>query len=192
MGQMASAILLSAMMLLASTNAWAGGSSASMPEAGAAAVITLRGKVTAVDQEKKTVTVTGAKGRKVTLDVKDPAKLAVIKVGDPVVAKYVEALTIRAVKGSGGGTPSVTAEAMRVSSRPGEPPAGMVARDVTVTATISAIDTKAGTVTLTGPKGNKDTIKVKDPQVLSSVSKGDTVEVTYAQALAVALDRTAK
>ena len=185
------AMLIGASLLLAATSAWATGATTPMPEAGAATVINARGKVTAIDQEKKTVTLTGQGGRKLTLEVRDPAKLAVIKVGDPVVAKYVEALSIRAVK-AGGATPGVTVEAARVGSKPGQPPAGVVARNVTATATITAIDHKAGTVTLTGPKGNKDTVKVNDPQVLTSVSKGDLVEVTYTQALAVALDRATK
>ena len=191
MRQMTIAMVLGASLLLPGAHAWGSGSTAAMPGAGAAAVINLRGKISAMDPEKKTVTITGERGRTVTLEVRDPAKLAAVKVGDPVVAKYMEALTIRAVK-AGSSAPGVSVEATRVGSKPGEPPAGMVARDVTVTATITAIDTKAGTVTLTGPKGDKDTIKVKDPQVLASVSKGDLVEVTYAQALAVALDRPAK
>ena len=185
------AMLIGASLLLAAPSAWATGATAPMPEAGAATVINARGKVTAIDQEKKTVTLTGQGGRKLTLEVRDPAKLAEIKVGDPVVAKYVEALTIRAVK-AGSGSPGVTAEAVRVGSKPGQVPAGVVARNVTATATITAIDPKEGTVTLTGPKGNKDTIKVNDPSVLTGVSKGDLVEVTYTQALAVALDRATK
>jgi len=185
------AMLMGAMLLLTATSGWASGSTAAMPEAGAAAVINLRGKVTAIDKEKKTVTITGEKGRKVTLDVQDPDKLAQIKVGDPVAAQYTESLTIRAKKASAG-SPGVTVEATRVGSKPGENPSGTVSRKITGTATITAIDTKEGTVTLKGPKGNTDTIKAKDPQTLSSVSKGDLVEVTYTQALAVALDRAAK
>ena len=186
------AVLMGAMMLLlTATSGWASGSTAAMPEAGAGAVINLRGKVTAIDKEKKTVTITGEKGRKVTLDVQDPDKLAAIKVGDPVKAQYTESLTIRAKKASAG-SPGVTVEATRVGSKPGENPSGTVSRKITGTATITAIDTKEGTVTLKGPKCNVDTIKVKDPAVLSSVSKGDLVEVTYTQALAVALDRASK
>jgi hypothetical protein len=187
---MTTAVLIGASLLLSGASAWGSGSTAAMPGAGAAAVINLRGKITAVDQEKKTVTILGERGRTVTLDVRDPAKLAAVKVGDPVVAKYMEAVTIRAMK-AGSASPGVSVEATRVGSKPGEPPAGMVARDVTVTATITAIDTRAGTVTLSGPKGDQDTVRVKEPKVLASVSKGDLVEVTYAQALAVTLDRAA-
>ena len=190
MRQMTIAMVLGAGLLLSGGSAWGGGSTAAMPEAASGSVINLRGKITAVDQEKKTVTILGERGNTLTLDVRDPAKLAAVKVGDPVVAKYMESVMIRAVK-AGGAVPGVSVEATRVGSKPGDAPGGTVTRDVTLTATITAIDTKAGTVTLTGPNGNTDTIKVKRPQVLESVSKGDLVEVTYSQALAIALDRAA-
>ena len=79
-----------------------------------------------------------------------------------------------------------------MSSKPGETPAGVIGREVTVTATITAIDKKAQTVTIKGPGGETETIKAKDPKNLEGVKAGDLVEITYAQALAVALDKPAK
>ena len=69
-----------------------------------ARVVTARGTVEAVDKEKKTVTLKGPK-RSLTLEIRDPAKLEAIKVGDPVIAKYYEALVVRVVK-PGEGTPA--------------------------------------------------------------------------------------
>jgi hypothetical protein len=77
------------------------------------------------------------------------------------------------------------------TSKPGEVPARAVAREITVTATIDAIDKKAQTVTIKGPEGNAETIKVKNPKNLEGVKAGDLVDITYAQALAVALDKPA-
>ena len=51
------------------------------------------------------------------------------------------------------------------------------------------IDTKAQRVTLEGPRGGQETMKVKDPKNLEGVKVGDLVEITYLQALAVALDK---
>ena len=79
-----------------------------------------------------------------------------------------------------------------MSSKPGETPAGAVGQEVTVTATITAIDKKAETVTIKGPKGNTETVKAQDPKNLDRVKVGDMVEITYAQALAVSLDKPAK
>jgi hypothetical protein len=60
-----------------------------------------------------------------------------------------------------------------------------------LTATITAIDPKAQTVTVKGPQGNEETIKVRDPKNLTGVKVGDLVELTYTQALAIALDTPA-
>ena len=150
----------------------------------------LRGTVDAVDKEKGTVTVKGAKGRTVTLPVRDKSKLDVINVGDPVIATYVEAVAFQ-VRKAGSGAPSASVKEERATSKPGETPAGAIAREVTVTTTIDAIDSKAKTVTIKGPEGNTETIKVKDPKNLEGVKVGDLVDITYTQALAVGLDKPA-
>jgi Cu/Ag efflux protein CusF len=58
-----------------------------------------------------------------------------------------------------------------------------------VTGTITAVDRKAQKVTIKGPQGNQETVKVKNPKNLEGVKAGDMVEITYAQALAVSLDK---
>jgi hypothetical protein len=153
--------------------------------------VKVRGTIDAIDKEKGTVTLKGPKGRSVTIEVRDPSKFDVIKVGDPVVATYVEAVAVQ-VRKAGTGTPSASVQETRVTSKPGETPAGAVGRELTVTATITAIDKKAKTVTLKGPMGIAETIKVRDPKNLEGVKVGDLVDLTYTQALAVALDKPAK
>jgi Cu/Ag efflux protein CusF len=155
---------------------------------GEAAGAKVRGTVDAVDKEKGTVTLKGPKGRTITLAVKDTSKLDAIKVGDPVVATYVEAVAFQ-VRKAGNEAPSASVKEERATSKPGETPAGAVARQVTVTASIDAIDKKAQTVTIKGPDGTAETIKVKNPKNLEGVKVGDLVDITYAQALAVALDK---
>ena len=151
----------------------------------------LRGTVEAVDKDKGTVTLKGPNGRTNTIEVRDKQKLDAVKVGDPVVARYVEAVAFQ-VKKQGTATPGVSAQESRVSSKPGETPAGAIGREITVTATITAIDKKAHTVTIKGPEGNTETIKAKDPKNLNAIKVGDLVEITYAQALAISLDTAAK
>jgi hypothetical protein len=153
--------------------------------------VKLRGTIDAIDKEKGTVTLKGPKGRTITLDVQDKSKFDVIKVGDPVVATYTEAVAFQ-VRKAGTAAPSASVQEARVSSKPGENPAGAVGREVTMTAAITAIDKKARTVTLKGPQGNSETVKVQDPKNLEGVKVGDMVDITYAQALAVALDKPAK
>jgi Cu/Ag efflux protein CusF len=158
----------------------------------ATSVTKIRGTVSAVDKDAGTVTLKGPKGRTVTIDVKDKSKLDQINVGDPVVAAYMEAVALRVVKAGSGAAPGVTTQETRVTSKPGETPAGAVGREVTATVTITAIDRKAHTVTVKGPQGGTETIKARDPKNLEGLKVGDMVEITYTQALAVSLDKSGK
>lgn len=159
------------------------------PKGQEVSVITVRGTVEAIDKEKQTVTLKGPK-RTLTLQVRDPKKLEAIKVGDPVVGKYYEALALE-VKKAGTAVPGVTAQQGMASSKPGETPAGAVGQQVSVTATIAAIDKAARTVTIKGPDGSTETIKARDPKNLEAVQVGDLVEITYTRALAIGLDKSA-
>ena len=153
-----------------------------------ASMVTVRGWIDAIDKTNRTVTLKGPRGGTVTLDVKDSKKLDSVAVGDPVVAAFIEALALE-VKKVPGAAPGVSVTEARTTSQPGETPSGAVGREVVVTATITAVDRKAQTVTIKGPRGNTETIKVKDAANLKGVESGDVAELTYTQALAVTLDR---
>lgn len=59
--------------------------------------VTVTSKLTAVDLKNHTVTLKGPDGKERTIEVKDPerqAQLSKLKVGDMVVATYVEALAV--------------------------------------------------------------------------------------------------
>jgi Cu/Ag efflux protein CusF len=203
---MLTAVVIAGSMLLTQSPAFAQSTTTSAPaekapapaEKGpvrgksAASVTKIRGTVAGVDKDAGTVTLKGPKGRTVTIEVKDKSKLDQIKVGDPVVAAYMEAVAARVVKAGSGAAPGVTTTETRVTSKPGETPAGAVGREVTATVTITAIDRKNHTVTVKGPQGGTETIKAKDPKNLEGLKVGDLVEITYTQALAVALDKSGK
>ena len=180
-------VLMCAVALAAATPAPAAEPSAT-PAVGGARTVTIRGTVEAVDKEKKTVTLKGPKGRTLTLSVQDPQKLEVVKVGDPVVARYYASIAIEVHK-AGTATPGITKQEAVASSKPGETPAGVVGEKITVTATVTAIDAKAHTVTITGPQGGVETVKARDPKNLAMIKVGDLVEITYTRALAIALDK---
>jgi len=168
----------------------AAGAPVAKPKGQTSTVVTLRGTVEAIDKEKQTVTIKGPK-RSLTVQVRDPKKLEMIKVGDPVVGKYYEALAFE-VKKPGEATPGVTSQQGVATSQPGATPAGAVGQQVTITATIDGIDKTARTVTIKGPEGNTETVKVRDPRNLDKVKVGDLVEITYTRALAIALDKSPK
>ena len=78
------------------------------------------------------------------------------------------------------------------AAAPGSMPAGAIARQTTVTVVITAIDTKAPSVTFKGPAGKTKTIKVLHPERLQGVKVGDTVQITYTEALAISVDEAPK
>jgi len=119
---------------------------AAPPARSEAREVVVHGTVAAVDKAKQTVTLKGPK-RTLTLQVRDPQKLEVINVGDPVVAKYYESLAFE-VKKAGSAQPGTSAQEAVATSKPGETPAGAVGRQITVTATITAIDKKSRKISL--------------------------------------------
>ncbi|MET3651960.1 hypothetical protein [Dyella japonica] len=69
----------------------------SEPGMKAGQTVTVTSKLTAVDLKHHTVTLTGPDGKARTIEVKDPerqAQMSKLKVGDMVVATYVEALAV--------------------------------------------------------------------------------------------------
>jgi hypothetical protein len=163
---------------------------AAKPKVAEAAVVTARGTVEEIDKEKQTVTIKGP-NRTLTIQVRDPKKLDAIKVGDPVVARYYEAMAF-SVKKPGTATPGVSAQQGVASSKPGQTPAGAVAEQISITVTVVSIDKAKQTVTVKGPEGRTETVKARDPKNLDALSVGDLVEITYTRALAIALDKAPK
>jgi Cu/Ag efflux protein CusF len=65
------------------------------PGAAVGRQVTVLADVTAVDNDKKTVTLKGPQGNEVDLNVQDPEQLKNIKVGDQVEAVYTESLAVK-------------------------------------------------------------------------------------------------
>ncbi len=147
--------------------------------------------VTAIDLQKRMVTLKGPKGEVRTIKVGEEAvNLPQVKVGDLVRVKYYESLAVEVIKpGTASGAGEKTAI---VRAKPGEMPGGMAAQQTTVTATVTAIDKKKGTLTLKGPEGNKVVAKAEDPKNLDKVKVGDELLITYTEALAISVEKAKK
>jgi hypothetical protein len=50
------------------------------------------------------------------------------------------------------------------------------------------VDPAKSTITIKGPSGNLTTLNVQNPDQFKVVKKGDQIEVTYTQALALSLE----
>jgi hypothetical protein len=153
---------------------------------------TVTATVEKIDVKKRLVTLRTPDGEEEEFEV-DPAvkNLPQVKKGDQIVVKYYESLAYEVKKPTGGSVGAQAAEAL-ATAKPGEKPAGVGGRQVTVTAAIVAIDMTAMTVTLKGPQGNLFTVKARNPENLKAVSVGDLVDITYTQALAVSVEPAPK
>lgn len=155
-------------------------------------LVSVTAKVNSVDYENRLLTITGPDGYTDVLEVDEAVKnFKQIKAGDQIVAKYYESLAYEVFKaGEAPGGIQVTQGAD--AAKPGKKPAAVGARTVTVTTTITAIDPSKPSVTLKGPAGNSQTVKVKDPKKLEGVKVGDQVQITYTEALAVSVEKAPK
>jgi len=152
--------------------------------AAAAQTVKVTATITAIDAATRDVTLKGPQGREVVVTAGPEVRnFAQMKVGDKVDVEYAEALTLELKKG--GGMPVAKTEtAGAARAKPGEQPAGLVGRQVTVVADVVAVDKDKQMVTLKGPKQTVD-LKVRDPKQLALIAKGDQVEAVYTQAVAV-------
>ena len=159
--------------------------------AGVAQTVKITATITAIDKASREVTLKGPQGNELTVtagsEIKNFDKL---KVGDQVAAQYVEALTLELKKG--GGMPVARTEQKgAVGAKPGESPAGAVGRQITIIAVVVALDPATQVVTLKGPQRTVE-LRVADPEQFKLIAKGDQVEATFTQALAIAVEPAAR
>ena len=151
-----------------------------------AATTEVTAKVVAVDPAQRTVTLQSANGKTRSIEVGDQVRnFDQIKVGDTVHAKYTQALALELKKGPTSMAAPTEEQAITPAPAPGAKPGGTVARRVTATAEVIAVDPAKQMVTLRGPKGNEVDVEVQDPNQLKNVKTGDHVKVTYVEALAI-------
>jgi Cu/Ag efflux protein CusF len=158
---------------------------------GLAQTVKMSATISAIDKATRDVTLKGPQGNELTItagpDIKNFDKL---KVGDQVDAQYVEALTLELKKG-GGLVVARTEQKGAVGAKPGQTPAGAVGRQVTIVADVIGLDPAKQIVTLKGPQRTVD-LRVPDPEQFKRIAKGDQVEATFTQALALAVEPSAK
>jgi hypothetical protein len=155
------------------------------------AEVEITATVAKVDQATREVTLKADDGQEYSFVASDDVKnLAQVQMGDVVTLAYAEAFVYEVNQGgvaADGGT-VVAGKAADLGQKPG----GIVARETQVTVLITAIDPKVPSVTFQGPAGNTRTIKVMHPEKLEGVSVGDTVDITYTEALAIKVESAPK
>jgi len=153
-----------------------------------AATAQMTAKVVAVDPAQRTVTLQGSNGKTRTIEVGDKVRnFDQIKVGDLVHAKYTRAVALEVKKGAAGMSAPTEEHAITPAPAPGAKPGGTIARKITATAEVVAVDHAKKMVTLRGPQGDEVDVQAEDPSQLQNINKGDHVQVTYVEALAISV-----
>ncbi|VVE04102.1 hypothetical protein PIN31009_02272 [Pandoraea iniqua] len=148
-------------------------------------VVEFRTTLLNVDAKNRTIQVADDQGKPVTFVVGPEVKnFEQMRKGDKVIVAYERAIAISVAPGGGIRSSVVTEEANRAT--PGNRPAADAARNIKVVATVQKIDRTANVITLRGPKRTVD-IAVQDPSLLNGVKVGDSVNVDYTEAIAVAV-----
>lgn len=155
---------------------------------GSATVVVVHGKIAAVNKAKKLVTLEGPAGRQVTLKVENSYNLKAAKVGEPVVARFYEIVSIRKKK-PGESIPSASLKEGILTAKPGAVPGAMAEQQVSLVVTVAAIDEAHGTVTVKGPDGTTETVKARDPKNLKLIKLGDDLVVSVSRAIAISLEK---
>jgi hypothetical protein len=155
---------------------------------GAATILTVHGKIAAVNPAKRLVTLIGPAGNRFTLKVSKDADLSSVKKGDPFVVRFFESVHIRR-KRAGEVLPAVSIKEGISRATPGESPAGVVHTKSKVVLKVTAIDIQNQTVTVKDPDGDEETAKVGNAKYLRHIKVGDDLVVTVRQAIAIALDK---
>lgn len=160
-------------------------------KAAAANVVRVSALVEAIDAANRVLTLKGPRGNVFDLAAGPEVKnFDQIRVGDYLVVRYAQALTLELKKG-GGGIRSRTEGERSAVAEPGERPAAGAARRVTVVADVTAVNKKQQTVTLRGPKRTVE-LKVRDPAQFKLIKVGDQVEATYTEAAAISIEPAPK
>jgi hypothetical protein len=151
-----------------------------------ATVITVHGKIVAVDRAKKIVTVEAPNGKEIPLHVHNPYNLKHAKVGDRFVAKFYEIITIVKQKPDTS-MPSVSVDQGIATAEPGQPAGSAYGRSIRVVTTVDAINHAERTIVIKGPSGAEETVKVNHPFSLKHIKVGDQIVLTLTDVVAVSL-----
>ena len=147
---------------------------------------TVKGTVENIEPSTRTLTIKTGKESK-EIDVPEGVKgFSTVKVGDELTLRYYDNVVLIVKKP---GEPDVDTRSAETVLTPGVPGrSGTAARQRTVTATITAIDEKAPSITFSDASKRSHTSPVKDKKMLSQVKVGDKVDITWTTAVLVSLE----
>lgn len=160
------------------------------PSFSASQSVTISAIVEAIDHDTRIVTVRKPDGDTLTFTASDDARnLDQVDVGDVLVAKYIESVSIEVLANDG--MEAEMAEATAVArTKEGKMP-GLAAMDAkVVTATVEEINVDNNTFKLKGPDGVVNEYVARNPENLKRAEVGDLVVITITEAVAITVEKS--
>jgi hypothetical protein len=147
--------------------------------------------ITAIDKASRKLTVKNAAGQLSEIVAGSEVRnFDQIHVGDEVTVEYVRSLSLQLKKA--GSTSEPSASQVLEEAPLGAKPSGSAATHVTVIADVIDVNPGNKTITLMGKTGNITELNVTNPDQFKVVQVGDHVEVTYSEAVAIAVTSAKK
>jgi len=165
------------------------------PPAGmnSATLIEATATVTAVDMERHLVTIQGPQGNIAVIQVTDQVKnLPQVKIGDVVDIQYYRSAIAELVKVDKNTTLDTTVSGAKMTRPEGDKPGGAIGLQVKRRAEVMFVDPIQKFITFLSPDRGLRKISLENsPELqhyLKELKKGDIVEVTYTEAMAISLE----
>ena len=144
--------------------------------------------VTSIDPATRIIGLKRANGEPLEVVAGPEVKnLDQIKVGDNVVSRHTLALVMELIKG-GNGIRERVESSDSGSAKPGEKPEAYSAKKIAFVADVKKVDKKKQVVTLLGATNNTVLLKIRDPEQLKLIKKGDQIEGVYAEAVSISVE----
>lgn len=153
--------------------------------------VEVEAEVVSVNKKTREIKLKAADGEVTSMIAGDEVRnFEQIKKGDRLKVRYFESLMLELKQG--GTAPVAVSESTDVErSRTGEKPGGMVSSKVTARGTVTSIDKKNQSVTVKGPQKTV-VLHVAKKDLFDKIKKGDQIEATYSEALAVSVESVKK
>lgn len=146
--------------------------------------------IEAIEQSTRTITVKDDKGIYETIQAPpDMKRFSELKVGDRITARYYDNVVVRVKKP---GETAVDLDTASLTRGQGQRPSATAATQRTVTVTVTAMDPKASSVTVTGPNGYKYSRRVADKKVFAQLKVGDKLDITWTEAMLISVEPAKK
>ena len=142
---------------------------------------TVSATVDAIEHASRSLTLKKPDDTLVTITVpKEYARFDGLKVGDKISVTYYDNIVIRK---KAPGEKDVDTAGASFTANPGTKPGFSVGAQRSITATITAIDPKVPSISLSGPSNWKYSSRVNDKDALKQLKVGDKLDIVWTEAV---------